>query len=83
MEVRHADGPTVLHIDQKQPPPLTDARGVRFVELGTFWFDGDASAPPAVHISNSGADGKVVVDSLKFQHAGCENSGSSGPTPGL
>ena len=57
VHVFHREGETVVHIDQRQPPPIENA----FVSLGRFAFDSES--PARIVISNEGAsDGVVIAD---------------------
>ncbi len=57
--VSHADGVTELRIDQKEKPgPFA------FQPLGEFRFN--AGQPTSVTISNEGADGVVLIDTVRW-----------------
>ncbi len=58
--VEHANGKQTITVNQKQVPPI---EGV-FISLGEFEFaEGKAAA---VTVSNEGADGYVVIDSVQW-----------------
>jgi hypothetical protein len=58
--VHHAEGDTTIKVNQRLTPPISKA----FVSLGKFRFEKDREA--AISITNSGADGHVIVDAVQF-----------------
>ncbi|MFZ5828971.1 MAG: FAD-dependent oxidoreductase [Planctomycetota bacterium] len=60
VEVHHAGGQKTVHINQRKPGAAENG----FLSLGTFEFATDE--PAAVVISNSGADGYVVIDAMQW-----------------
>ncbi len=58
--VRHAEGETVVVVDQRAVPPID---GV-FKSLGVFAFDADT--PAVVVLSNHDADGYVIADAVQW-----------------
>lgn len=58
--IRHADGETTVTVNQQKMPAIDKA----FTSLGKFRFAAGQAA--MVTISNSGADGYVVVDAVQF-----------------
>ena len=60
IEVETTEGPTTITINQQSAPDADD----HFQSLGTFSFSADESA--AVTITNSEADGYVVIDAVQW-----------------
>ena len=60
VEVHHAGGTKTITVNQRNPPPLDGLT----VSLGEFEFTTDRTA--AVVISNTGADGYVVIDAVQW-----------------
>ena len=58
--IRHADGKTLIHVNQRTPPPIERT----FLPLGTFRFI--AGTEGMVTVSNEGTDGFVVADAVQF-----------------
>ncbi len=61
--IRHADGETVVKIDQKKKPPLQDL----FISVGTYRFE--AGKAGYAEIGNTGTDGFVVIDAVQWVEA--------------
>jgi hypothetical protein len=61
VEIQSASGKKVVHIDQRQGP--TGDEG--FHSLGTYEFAADT--PATVTITNTGADGYVVIDAVQWR----------------
>lgn len=65
--IHHADGETILRINQQEPPP----HGRLFRSLGTFRFQ--AGRNGWVRISTDGTDGKyVIADAVQWLEQGKE-----------
>ena len=60
VEITHAGGKETVFVDQRKTPAIDD----RFHRLGRFDFTADQ--PAIVTISNTGADGYVVVDAVQW-----------------
>jgi hypothetical protein len=60
VKVRHADGETVVRINEKLTPPVDKT----FISLGKFRFTADE--PAVVTVENAKTDGYVVVDAIQF-----------------
>jgi len=58
--VFHADGETLVHVNERETPPLDD----RFVSLGTFRFETNGFASALV--ANEGTTGFVTADAVQF-----------------
>lgn len=58
--VRHADGETVVQVDQSKVPPIRQT----FFSLGTFRFD--AGQKGSVTLSTAGTTGYVIADAVQF-----------------
>ena len=56
----HADGMTMVKVDQRKPPPLDKA----FVSLGTFRFEKGKAG--YVEIGNKDVDGHVIIDAVQW-----------------
>lgn len=86
--VFHAEGETLVHINQQVPPPLEG----RFVSLGQFRFETNGFG--YVLLSNEGTQGYVTADAVQFLPAeeltllgvkgtGIRKSEAPGTNPGL
>jgi mono/diheme cytochrome c family protein len=62
--ILHADGETVVRIDQRKPPAMNGL----FERLGEYRFEPGNQG--SVRISNEGTAGHVVVDAVQFVAAG-------------
>jgi hypothetical protein len=60
VEIQHAGGTETKKVDQRKPATIEAS----FVSLGTFEFA--EGKPAAVTVSNSGADGYVVIDAVQW-----------------
>lgn len=60
VEVQHGEGSKTVIVDQKKAPAIDEL----FVSLGEFNFS--ATQPAVVVVSNSGANGYVVIDSVQW-----------------
>jgi hypothetical protein len=60
VEVHHAGGHQMVTVNQKDAPPLAGG----FISLGVFAFASDQ--PAAVVVSNTDADGYVVIDAVQW-----------------
>ncbi len=60
VEILHAEGIHKMTIDQRKTPPIDDL----FVTLGVFDFA--ENQPATVLVTNSGADGYVVIDAVQW-----------------
>jgi hypothetical protein len=60
VRIEHADGTTLVSVNQKQKPPIAPA----FVSLGVFRFT--AARPARVTISNEATRGHVIADAVQF-----------------
>ncbi|MEX0742627.1 MAG: DUF1553 domain-containing protein, partial [Phycisphaeraceae bacterium] len=58
--IQHAEGRTVVHVDQTQQPPID---GI-FVSLGRFRFEEGQDG--SVTLSNEGTQGYVIADAVQF-----------------
>jgi hypothetical protein len=58
--VRHADGTTVVTVNQQKRPAVSEA----FHHLGTFLFEKGKAG--SVTVSNAGADGHVIIDAVQW-----------------
>lgn len=58
--VAHADGQTVVKVNQRKPGPIDKA----WVSLGTFRFEKGAGG--SVEVGNAGADGHVIADAVQW-----------------
>ncbi|HVK17541.1 MAG TPA: FAD-dependent oxidoreductase [Fimbriiglobus sp.] len=58
--VAHADGKTVVKVNQRKPGPIDRA----WVSLGTFRFEKGKGG--SVEIGNAGADGHVIADAVQW-----------------
>jgi hypothetical protein len=58
--VFHADGENVVHVNQREQPPIAG----RFISLGTYRFEKDGAG--YVLVSTEGTEGYVIVDALQF-----------------
>jgi hypothetical protein len=56
----HADGRTVVTVNQRKAPPLDGA----FISLGVFRFAAGKSG--YVEVGNHGADGHVIIDAVQW-----------------
>lgn len=61
--VRHADGETLIHVNQKKRPPGRET----FVSLGTFRYL--AGTEGSVTVSNDETEGYVIADAIQFVKA--------------
>jgi hypothetical protein len=61
VEIIHASGSQHLKLNLKEPQP---ADGLYWLDLGTFDFTADQ--PAAVIITNTGTDGYVVIDGIRW-----------------
>lgn len=62
--IQHAEGRTVVHVDQTQQPPID---GI-FVSLGRFRFEEGQDG--SVTLSNEGTQGYVIADAVQFVRVG-------------
>jgi hypothetical protein len=58
--VHHAAGDTTVKVNQRLVPPINQT----FLSLGRFRFEAGREA--AVSITNSGADGHVIIDAIQL-----------------
>ena len=64
--IEHSGGEAAAKVDQRKEPPIEGT----FVSLGTYEFNEGAVA--AVTVSNSGADGFVIIDGVQWLPAASE-----------
>jgi hypothetical protein len=68
----HADGETLVHINQQEPPTIDG----HFVSLGQFRFEGNGFGYALV--SSEGTSGYVTADAVQFIPVDATNASSSG-----